>query len=86
MANLLTIRLDAGTRKRIDRIARRKKLSTSAAVRQVLVAWVDQEEPGPSLYEQMKDFIGVVNGGDPKRSADIGRKFAKMLQSRRRSS
>jgi len=86
MANLLTIRLDAGTRKRIDRIARRKKLSTSAAVRQVLAAWADQEESGPSLYEQMKDFIGVVHGGDPKRSTDIGRKFAKMLQSRRSSS
>ncbi len=86
MASPLTVRLDASIRKRIDRIARRKKLSTSAAVRQALMAWAEHEEPGPSLYEQMRDFIGVVHGGDPKRSTDIGRKVAKMLKSRRRSS
>ena len=84
MADLLTIRLDPGTRKRIDRIARRKKMTTSEAARQALEAWAEQEEPGESLYDQMREFIGIAHGGDPTRSTWSSRKIAGLLKDRRR--
>jgi Arc/MetJ-type ribon-helix-helix transcriptional regulator len=84
MASPLTVRLDEKTRQRIKRIARRKRVSTSEVVRQAIKAWAERQEPAGSLYEAMADLIGVVNGGDPTRSSDIGRKFAKHLRNRRR--
>jgi hypothetical protein len=83
MASPLTLRLDEKTRQRIARIARRKKLSTSEAVRQAIEAWVDREEPAATPFELMKDLIGVVHGGDPKRSEQTGRKFKELLKQRR---
>ena len=83
MASPLTLRLDEKTRQRIARIARRKKLSTSEVIRQAIEAWVDREEPTASPYELIKDLIGVVHGGDPKRSEQIGRKFTEAMKQRR---
>ncbi|HMD40867.1 MAG TPA: ribbon-helix-helix protein, CopG family [Candidatus Acidoferrum sp.] len=83
MASPLTLRLDEKTRQRIARIARRKKLTTSEVLRQAIEAWVDREEPAANPYELMKDLIGVVHGGDPKRSEQIGRKFRESMKQRR---
>jgi hypothetical protein len=85
MASPLTLRLDEKTRKRISRIARRKQLSTSEVVRQAIEAWADQHEPVASPYEAIKDLIGVVRGGNPKRSSQTGRAFTKLLKKRRGS-
>jgi predicted transcriptional regulator len=74
MASPDTIRLDPKTRQRIARLARRKRLSTSEVVRQAIAAWADREEPFASPYEAMKDLIGVVHGGNPKRSKQTGRR------------
>lgn len=82
MASPLTLRLDEKTRQQIARIARRKKLSTSEVVRQAIEAWMDREEPAVKPYELMKDLIGVVHGGDPKRSEQIGRKFRESMKQR----
>jgi Arc/MetJ-type ribon-helix-helix transcriptional regulator len=84
MASPLTLRLDEKTRKRIARIARRKRLSTSEVVRQAIEAWAERQEPIASPYEAMADLIGVVHGGNPKRSVNPGRSFAKLLKQRRR--
>ena len=83
MASPLTLRLDEKTRQRIVRIARRKRLSTSEVVRQAIEAWADRQEPIATPYELMKDLIGVVHGGDPKRSEQTGRQFAALLKRRR---
>jgi predicted DNA-binding protein len=80
MASPLTLRLDEKTRQRIARIARRKKVSTSEVVRQAIEAWVDRQEPVTTPYELMKDLIGVVHGGNPKRSEQTGRQFAALLK------
>jgi len=84
MASPLTLRLDEKTRQRIARIARRKQLSTSEVVRQAIEAWADGQEPSGHPYEAMADLLGIVRGGDPKRSERTGRRFAKLLKSRRR--
>jgi predicted DNA-binding protein len=84
MASPLTLRLDEKTRQRIARLARRKGLSTSEVIRQAIAAWADRQEPVSSPYEAMKDLIGVVRGGNPKRSEQTGRRFAALLMRRRR--
>jgi predicted DNA-binding protein len=84
MASPLTLRLDDKTRKRIVRIARRKRLTTSEVVRQAIEAWAERHEPVASPYEAVKDLIGVVHGGNPKGSLQTGRQFTKLLKRRRR--
>ncbi len=83
MASPLTLRLDEKTRRRIARIASRKQLSTSEVVRQAIAAWADRHEPVTSPYQVMADLLGVVHGGNPKRSEQTGRRFTKLLKSRR---
>lgn len=86
MASPLTLRLDEKTRQRIVRIARRKQLSTSEVVRQAIEAWADRQEPVTSPYEVMADLLGVVHGGNPRRSVQTGRQFADLLKKRRNRS
>ena len=83
MASPLTLRLDAKTRRRLERIARRKQLSTSEVVRQAIDAWADRQEPVASPYETLSDLIGVVHGGRADRSVQTGRAFAKLLKKNR---
>jgi hypothetical protein len=83
MASPLTLRLDEKTRQRIARLALRKQLSTSEVIRQAIVAWADGQEQVSSPYNAMKDLIGVVRGGNPKRSEQTGRRFTALLKKRR---
>ena len=53
-------------------MAQRKQLSTSEVVRQAIEEWADRQEPGTSPYEAVRDLIGVVQGGNPKRSVRQG--------------
>jgi hypothetical protein len=84
VASPITLRLDEKTRQRIARLARRKRPSTSEVLRQAIAAWADRQEPVTSPYRAMKDLIGVVRGGNPKRSQQTGRRFAALLMRRRR--
>lgn len=82
MASPLTLRLDEKTRQRIARLARHKRLSTSEVIRQAIAAWADRQEPVTSPYDAMTDLIGVVRGGNPKRSEQTGRRLAALLKRR----
>jgi Arc/MetJ-type ribon-helix-helix transcriptional regulator len=84
MTSLLTLRLEQKTRRRIARIASRRRISTSEVIREAIEAWVERQEPVAAPYEAMADLIGVVNGGKPRRSADTGRRFREVLKSRRK--
>ncbi len=83
MASPLTLRLDPKTRQRIARLARRQRLSTSEVIRRAIAAWADRQEPVTSPYDAMRDLIGVVRGGNPKRSEQTGRSFSALLKKRR---
>ena len=83
MASPLTLRLDPKTRQRLARIARRKGLSTSEVIRDAIAAWTDLQEPVTSPYEAVADLIGIVHGGNPRRSTQTGRALAKLLKGRR---
>ncbi len=82
MASPLTLRLDPKTRQRIVRLARRQRLSTSEVIRQAIAAWADRQEPVTSPYDAMRDLIGIVRGGNPKRSEQTGRRFTALLKKR----
>jgi len=79
----VTLRLDSETRRRIARIAERRKISRSEVIRQALNSWTELHEANCSPYEAMADLLGVVRGGNPKRSENSGRKFQKILQEKR---
>ena len=85
MPSPLTFRLDKRTRERIARIARRRNLSASEVIREAIAAWVERQEPMDAPYEAIADLIGVVRGGNAKRSTDTGRRFRQLLSRRSRT-
>jgi predicted DNA-binding protein len=85
MPSPVTLRVDKETRQRIARIARRKQVSASEVIRQAIETWIEEQEPAGSPYEMVLDLIGVVHGGNRKRSVGAGRQFAALLKSRRDS-
>jgi predicted DNA-binding protein len=82
MASPLTLRLDGETRQRIARIARRRGVSASQVVREAIRDCVEREETA-SPYDAMADLIGIVRGGDPRRSMATGRRLRQILERRR---
>jgi predicted DNA-binding protein len=82
MPSPLTLRLEKKTRQRIARIASRRQISTSEVIRQAIEAWVERQEPITAPYEAMADLVGVVNGGNPQRSTETGRRFREILKGR----
>jgi len=83
MGSAVTLRLDAETRRQIARIAQRRRISKSEVMRRALKSWVELHENNCSPYEAMAHLLGVVHGGDPKRSENGGRKFTEMLLKKR---
>jgi metal-responsive CopG/Arc/MetJ family transcriptional regulator len=80
MASPVTLRLDQNLRQRVERIAKRKKCTSSAAMREAIETWVQREESGGSFYDSIKYLVGVVSGGDPGRST---RRMSEELKTRR---
>ena len=82
MSSPASIRLDKHLRHRVVEIAKRNHVSASEVIRQAIEAWVNREE-SVTPYDAMKDLIGTVRGGDPRRSAGGGLQVTKLLKSRR---
>jgi Arc/MetJ-type ribon-helix-helix transcriptional regulator len=80
METAVTVRLDAKTRRKLSQVAERRRISKSEVIRRALNASPDFQETPRSAYEAMADFIGVLNGGDPKRSENAGEKFKKYVK------
>jgi predicted DNA-binding protein len=83
MTSAVTFRLDGQTRQRIMKIARRRGVSVSEAIRQAVEAWVERDQVSSSPYEAVVDLIGVVHGGNPRRSTRTGRQLRELLKRRR---
>ncbi|HTV60374.1 MAG TPA: ribbon-helix-helix protein, CopG family [Verrucomicrobiae bacterium] len=84
MPKPLSLRLDDKTRRRISRLARGKRLSTSDAIRDAIERWIEQEAPAGSPYQAVADLLGVARGRNRNRSSRTGRAFAKLLKRRRK--
>ena len=80
----VTLRLDKRMRRRIARIATKKRMSASEVIRQAVDTWVEGQEATSKPYEAMGDLIGRVRGGLPTRSTQTGRRFAEALKKRRK--
>jgi len=85
MSRAIALRLDERTRRRIARLAARRGTTRSALIREAITALVEKEERQAALrpHDIVKDVVGSVHGGDPDRSADVGRKVRRMLSGRR---
>jgi hypothetical protein len=81
----MTLRLDKETRMRIARIAQRRRVTASLVIREAIDAWVGRQEATGSPYEAMADLIGVVRGGNSKRSQQTGRQFGQLLRESRKA-
>ena len=83
---VMTMRLDRTTRRRLDAIARRSGRTPSAVARAALDAWLDGEEgrAGENPYALVADLLGCVSGGDPARSTRGARAIAEALRQRKR--
>ena len=79
----VTLRLKKETRLKVARIARQRRVSSSHVIREAIEALVERAEATVSPYDSIADLIGVVDGGDPKRSEDMGRRFSELLKARR---
>lgn len=86
MPPALTIRFDKKTRRRIARIAERRRISEAEVIRLALDSWEDFHAIDKTPYELLADLIGSVNGGDPKRSQNGGQKFKAYLKEKHRRS
>jgi Arc/MetJ-type ribon-helix-helix transcriptional regulator len=83
MPSPVTLRLDEETRRRIALIARRRRVSASQVIRDAIQAAVSREEETASPYDAVADLIGMVHGGNPTLSSDMGRQFSELLKRRR---
>lgn len=82
MAEPMSLRLDEKTRRRMSRIARGKRMTTSEAVRDAIESWMEREAPSGSPYQAVSDLLGVVRGRNRRRSVKTGRQFTRLLKRR----
>jgi Arc/MetJ-type ribon-helix-helix transcriptional regulator len=83
MDSPVTLRLDRATRARIARIARQKRVSASEVIREAIETWMEAHETAAAPYESAADLIGVVRGGNSRRSTATGRQLKELLKDRR---
>jgi hypothetical protein len=67
-------------------VARRKGISKSEVIRRALNSWPEFADSSVSPYEQIADLIGIVQGGNPRRSEKSGTQFRKILAAIRKRS
>jgi hypothetical protein len=68
--DVMTIRLDRTFRSRLQVVAKRKRVTPSAAARAALEDWLEAEKRAADAhpYDEIVDLIGSVRGGDRGRS------------------
>jgi len=83
----LSVRLDARTESLIGRLARKRRQTKSAVIRDAIGALAKQEEQGAGKkrpYDLVAHLIGCVKGGPRDLSMRTGEKFRQMLVERSR--
>jgi len=83
----LSIRLDADSECLVSRLARSRRQTKSEVVREALRALArEQAAPrsGPSLHDAIAHHIGCFDSGGMNLSEKTGRRFAVLLDERRR--
>ena len=81
----ISVRLDPGTERLVERLARQRKQTKSEVIRDALGMLARQEEGADgkkSPYERVAHLIGCVRGGPADLSVRTGEKFAQLLRER----
>lgn len=81
----ISVRLDPGTERLVERLARQRKQTKSEVIRDALGMLAQQEKgaDGKKLpYDRVAHLIGCVRGGPTDLSVRTGEKFAKLLRER----
>lgn len=83
----ISVRLDPGTERLVERLARQRKQTKSEVIRDALGMLAQQEKGADGKkrpYDRVAHLIGSVRGGPPDLSVRTGEKFAKLLAEQRR--
>jgi len=83
----LSVRLDPGTERLVERLARKRKQTKSEVVRDALGVLAEREKAlgkKKRPYDLVAHLIGSVRGGPPDLSTRTGEKFAQLLSERRK--
>lgn len=79
MTKVMSIRLSDKTRRTVARLAKTRRRSQSAVVREAIEAYVDRAAAEVRPYDAWKDVIGIVKGAPPDLSERTGEKFTALL-------
>jgi len=76
-----SVRLDAKTESLLGRLARQKRLTKSAVIREAVLRFAREEaaQPRKTPFEAAAHLIGSVKGLPPDLSEPTGGRFYKML-------
>jgi hypothetical protein len=82
-----SVRLDVSTEQKLERLARQRKTSKSAILREAVDALARRSRAGEdagSVFSRVQDLIGCVRGGPRNLSTRTGEKFRRLLEQKRR--
>jgi hypothetical protein len=83
----LSVRLDPGTERLVEKLARKRGQTKSELIRDALGMLAEQEKGTDGKkrpYDLVAHLIGCVRGGPPDLSVRTGEKFARLLAERRK--
>jgi len=85
MRKLVSLRLDDDTRRRVARLARVRGSTQSAVIREAIAALAEKARFEDRPYEAWKDGIAMIREAPANLSVSTGRRFRRLLASRRGS-
>lgn len=83
----LSVRLDPGTERLVEKLARQRGQTKSEVIRDALGRLAEQEKGADGRkrpYDLVAHLIGCVRGGPRDLSVRTGEKFARLLANRRK--
>lgn len=83
----LSVRLDPGTERLVERLARQRGQTKSEVIRDALGMLAEQEKSADGKkrpYDLVAHLIGCVRGGPRDLSVRTGEKFARLLANRKK--
>ncbi len=83
----LSVRLDPGTERLVERLARKRRQTKSEVIRDALGMLAEQDKGGSEKkrpYDLLAHLIGCVRGGPRDLSVQTGEKFRRILLQKRK--
>ena len=84
-----SMRLDPETERALTRLARRRRQTKSAVVREAIAAFERGDHASTSVprtpFEALSPFIGIIQSGESRRSENTGEGFRALLKEKARA-